>query len=683
MRMFRIKSVAQILVHLAILVSCTLPARAATNATSTGLAVTVTVGEKSDVFVLPDVALYVAAGQSVTPFVPPGKFTAVWEGNVSAELRGSFLFQAELNGTLKLELNGQPVLEAIGSEGGSKTPMSKAVSLSKGPNAMKVTFTSPAAGDAFLRLGWAEKGTNASPIPTNLFTHATSPALETGAQLRAGRELFLEHRCVRCHTDAKLTAGRVPELAMDAPALDGIGSRRHFEWLTRWIFDPRSVRPAARMPAVLHGATARADSEAIAAYLASLQSASPKPKPAAFQTRQGSPDDVPAATGEPRPIYERLHCAACHNPPDAKVIDPAKLSQKGVGTKFPKGRLAEFLLAPETGYAWTRMPNFHLSEKEANELEEYLLSTADKPKDVTAPTAADVLEKGRQLVRSTGCLNCHTLQLENSFRAPSLSALHSRHLKDRSKVPAGDCLGDKPFADYKLNAEARAALDRFTLAGFDSLQRHVPSEFALRQVRLLNCTACHGQIDFVPPLEILGGKLKPEWTAKFLAGEIPHKIRYDNHPKGEVWVEARMPAFKAHARELASGLAALHGIPPVSPAEPPVDTTLSEAGRKLVGKEGGFSCVACHGVGPMLAMEVFESEGVDLALSADRLLPAYYRRWFRNPLAIDPQTKMPMYFDEEGNSPLTDVLGGNGDAQMEAVWHYLRLRDKIQPPKTE
>jgi mono/diheme cytochrome c family protein len=261
--------------------------------------------------------------------------------------------------------------------------------------------------------------------------------------------------------------------------------------------------------------------------------------------------------------------------------------------------------------------------------------------------------------------------------------LHSRHLKDRSKVPAGDCLGDKPFADYKLNAEARVALDRFTLAGFDSLQRHVPSEFALRQVRLLNCTACHGQLELVPPLEILGGKLKPEWNAKFLAGDIPHKIRYDNHPKGEAWVEARMPAFKSHARDLASGLAALHGIPPVSPAEPPVDSTLSEAGRKLVGKDGGFSCVACHGVGTMLAMEVFESEGVNLALSADRLLPAYYRRWFRNPLAIDPQTKMPMYFDEEGNSPLTDMLGGNGDAQIDAVWHYLRLRDKIQPPKTE
>jgi mono/diheme cytochrome c family protein len=411
----------------------------------------------------------------------------------------------------------------------------------------------------------------------------------------------------------------------------------------------------------------------------------PKPNPAAFKTRQGVPENgesTAAATTEPRPLYERLHCAGCHNPPDAKVIDPAKLSQKGVGTKFPKGRLAEFLLAPEAGFVWTRMPNFHLSEKEALELEDYLLATADKPKDVAAPTAPDVLEKGRQLVRTSGCLNCHALKLENSFQAPPLNALHTRHLKDRSKTPEGDCLGGKPYADFKLTPEARAGLDRFTVTGFDSLQRHVPSEFAMRQARVLNCNACHGQIDLVPPLEILGGKLKPEWSAKFLAGEIPHKIRYDNHPKGEVWVEARMPAFRPQAKELAFGLAALHGVPPLTPGEPPVDASLAEAGRKLVGKDGGFSCVACHAVGPMLAMEVFESEGVNLALSADRLLPSFYRRWFRNPLSIDPQTKMPMYFDEDGNSPLSDVLGGNGDAQITAVWHYLQTRDKIVPPKT-
>ena len=83
----------------------------------------------------------------------------------------------------------------------------------------------------------------------------------------------------------------------------------------------------------------------------------------------------------------------------------------------------------------------------------------------------------------------------------------------------------------------------------------------------------------------------------------------------------------------------------------------------------------------MLAMEVFESEGINLVYSAERLQPDYYRRWFRAPISIDPQTKMPVYFDE-GKSPLTDVLDGDGEKQITAVWEYLRLRDKMPGPKT-
>jgi mono/diheme cytochrome c family protein len=571
------------------------------------------------------------------------------------------------------------------------SPVTKPIALNKGPNPLRATYTAPAAGDAIVRLGWTEKGTNVIPVAQTALTHPSAASLVAAEQLRSGRELFLESRCFQCHTDPTVASNGVPELAMDAPALAGIGGRRHYEWLTRWIFEPKSVRPAARMPKVLHGPTARTDAEAIAAYLASLQDeALPPPSPMAYQSRQAPPEGEAGAAptapaAEPRPIYERLHCGACHNPPDAKEIDPKKLSQKGVGTKFPKGRLAEYLLGPEAGYRWTRMPNFHLSAAEAGELEKYLLDTADPPKDLRAPTDAALLAKGRQLLQTSGCLNCHVLAspvLTNMARAPSLSALHSRHLKERSALPPGDCLGATPLADYGFKPEEKAALTKFTEAGFVSLTRHAPWEFAARQTRQLSCTACHGQIELVPPLEILGGKLNPEWSARFMAGDIPHKIRYDNHPKGEVWLEARMPAFRSRASDLARGLAALHGFPPQTPTEGPIDTAAADAGRKLVGKDGGLSCVSCHGVGPQAALEVFESEGINLAYTADRLLPGYYRRWFANPLSVDPQTKMPMYFDDDGNSPLTDVLGGNGDAQIAAVWHYLRLRDKMPPPKS-
>jgi mono/diheme cytochrome c family protein len=290
------------------------------------------------------------------------------------------------------------------------------------------------------------------------------------------------------------------------------------------------------------------------------------------------------------------------------------------------------------------------------------------------------LERGRKLVQTTGCLNCHSLKLENPFTAPSLTALFSRHRKDRAAIPKGDCLGAAPAADHGFTREERAALEAFTVSGESSLQRHVPAEFAGRQARLLQCNACHGQIEGFPPLDLLGDKLRPEWMEKLFAGAIPHKLRFDHHPRGEPWLEARMPAFKSRAASLAAGLAALHGHASRTPPDPPVDAALAETGRKLVGKDGGFSCVSCHAVGPLLAMEVFESEGLNLAWSAERLHAHFYRRWFRNPLSIDPQTKMPMYF-EEGRSPLTDVLDGDAEKQIDAVWHYLLLRDKMTPPK--
>jgi hypothetical protein len=79
-------------------------------------------------------------------------------------------------------------------------------------------------------------------------------------------------------------------------------------------------------------------------------------------------------------------------------------------------------------------------------------------------------------------------------------------------------------------------------------------------------------------------------------------------------------------------------------------------------------------------MDVFDSEGINLAWSTERLLEPYYRRWVRNPLSIDPQTKMPVYFDEEGRSPLTEILDGAGEKQLTAMWHYLLMREKMAPP---
>jgi mono/diheme cytochrome c family protein len=568
------------------------------------------------------------------------------------DLRSEFSFAAELSGTLKLQINDSIVLEGSGPH----IPLSKAVQLKKGANPLRAVFTNPVKGDAFLRVGWTEKGTNTSPIPSVVLTHSETDETKKGAQLRRGRELSLDHRCIKCHGDAR----SAPELTMDAPAFDGIGARRNYDWMAKWILDPKAERPSARMPRVFRGEKAKENAEAAAAYLASLKTGGEVKLPEHKNVlRDGEVSS--------EPLFERLHCNACHVAPGGEA-ETNKVPLNHVTAKFPPEKLVEFLRQPSAHYAWIRMPDFRLSVKEAKELAEFLTKGGEKP--VAAKYDEALVEKGKALVQNSGCLNCHSAKLDNKFTVP------------RAENWDRGCLAETPpekAPQFSFTAAERADLQTFGRSGRESLFRTSPAEFAERQTRVLNCNGCHGPVEGFPAIENLGGKLKPEWSAKFIAGEVGYKPRPETHPRGEPWLKARMPGFKAHAPLLAEGLAALHGYGAKTPAEPPIDNELAKLGQKLVGKDGGFSCVSCHGVAGLPATDVFDSEGINLAYSYERLLRDYYDRWMRNPLAIDPQTKMPVYF-EDGKSPLTEILDGDAEKQIGAIWHYLRLGQKMPAP---
>lgn len=610
-----------------------------------GLMLTLKAGGQETTMTRPGVNLHVPAGASVSPLLPAGRFEAVWTGQVNADLRGDFRFKAAVRGALKVEINGKIVLTGSGDGQGFVGP-SEEIRLNKGGNPMRVTFQSPAAGDAWLRLLWSEQGFLWEPVdPFYLTRDNDTPSLVKAAAILRGRELFLNRRCVKCHTPA---GAGVPELAMDAPAFAGIGSRRNAAWLAKWIADPRAERPDARMPRLLHGANVMAEAMDMAAYLATLKDA-------------GNGLSGPSQE-DGRELIDNLHCSGCHNL-SGEDADAAKISLAHVNGKFPAGRLAEFLQQPTAHYRWRRMPDFKLSAEQALAIAGELRKEAKT--EATALSAGDA-DNGRKLVVTTGCLNCHALPGATSeLKAPSLAQLGQK---------AGGCVaGTDGGPDYGFSKEDAAALGAFLATDRASLTRHVPTEFAARQSRELNCRACHGALEGFPPYERLGGKLKPEYMAKLIAGKVPDKPR--------PWLQRVMPKFPTIAEDLAIGLAHSHGYPGTTPAEPPADPKLAEIGRKLVGVDGGFSCISCHGVGDLQPTQVFEAEGINLALPARRLQRDYYFRWVLNPLRIEPQTKMPVYFDDEGNSPLYDVLDGKALKQLEAFWDYMRAGDTIKPPE--
>ena len=649
-------------------------------------------GKVSDTMVLPNLWLYVEGGQAATPFLPPGKFTAVFEGSINGDLRANYLFKAEeLGGALKLEINGKLVLDAT-----APNALSESVQINKGANAVRATFTSAGSGDSALRVGWTEKGTNANPIPNSIITHTVTPELQKAQLVYEGRELFMENRCAKCHTE-KFTSP-VPELAMDAPAFDGLGARRNYEWLAKWILDPKSTRASVHMPKLLHGAKAKEDAEAMAAYLSSWNVESPVPmvkRAAPFGHNSKATDEIAKRSGvgakavgeenatpadsnhERKPIFQRLHCVSCHNAPDQSETDAAKISLKHVGAKFSAGKLAEFLKSPEQHFAWIRMPNFKLADAEAKELSEFLLKHADKAEAKAAPTDKAVIERGQLLVQSAGCLSCHTAsKLENKFTAPALAKL--------MKEPKG-CLAEKRDAqskapDFSFSAKEREALAAFVKTDFASLARHSPLEFAARETRLDIVLIEPAGIELVPGFEVLGGKLKPEWAAAFIGGE-PFKVRADIHPKGEPWVDARMPTFKSRAKLLAEAMAMQQGYAPKTRDGGAIDEEAAKIGHKMIGKDNGLSCISCHAVNDAPALEVFESEGVNFGLTGARLLKPYFFRWMRAPLAVDPQTKMPGYF-EDGKSALTDYYEGDAEKQINALYEYIRQAEKMAVPAT-
>ena len=618
----------------------------------TGLIATFGSGGKHDLVPVSNVGVYLPEGQPATPFIEAGPTSVKWEGFVNARLRGDYKFKVAARGKFELKINDKIILSGDGK--GKQIGPSEEVRLNKGANKLTATL-SGTSGDLFARLTWSEYGFLWEPIPDAMLTWPeTNTGLSMSESRRKGRELFLEGRCANCHDVDLDSQSGIPELEMDAPSFAGIGSRRGRDWMAKWILDPKSERSSAQMPKVLHGATAAKDAEAIADYLASLQ-----------DSAKGIEEPVTQAeAGEE--LVTSLHCTGCHNLPDAKEKDATKISLDHLNEKFPQGHLATFLLNPTQHYQWRRMPNFGLSKEEAGQIAGYLRSVSEG-KPVSLREGAGALDEGKALLSSTGCLNCHA-GIDGSKR----SAKSVEELDLSFRTGCGNSTGKGPH--YSLSNGQLQNLASFA-TDLNSLQRHSPTEFANRHSRNLNCRACHGELDGFPGYNLLGSKLKPEWMQKLFAGKITDSPR--------PWMSHRMPSFPALAKGLASGLAMSHGYPAVSPNEGPIDPKRAEVGRTLTGVFGGFSCVSCHGVGVMEPTQVFEAEGINLALPAERLQRDFYTRWLLNPLRIDPQSKMPVYFDEQGNSPLFDVYDGDTKKQLDAFWHYMRMGQKINPPKMD
>ncbi len=314
----------------------------------------------------------------------------------------------------------------------------------------------------------------------------------------------------------------------------------------------------------------------------------------------------------------------------------------------------------------------------------------------------ELVERGRKLFASVGCASCHQLneggkQVASNLATTALDKLNVARgclAEDvgRNVIPSGKAASGKLVAHYHLTNRQRTALaaalrhqQAGAAAGGNGAGSTLsPTDQIADTMMRFNCYACHkrGEIGGVererdaffqttmkemgdegrlpPDLDGVGAKLRPKWLEHVFAQGA------DDRP----YMHTRMPRFgMANVGHLVALLPKVDTIKPVPTVEldrPQIH--FKSAGWQMIGGKG-FGCVKCHSFGP------FPAEGIqamDLAVMSQRLNEDWFKRYIRNPQEFRRGTRMPSAWPPTGKkSLLKDILEGDVDKQIHAVWLYL------------
>jgi mono/diheme cytochrome c family protein len=573
--------------------------------------------------------------ESVHPQIG-AKFTAKYDGSLKILRRGTYTFDVA---GAQLALDGKAVTAAI--------------ALDPGEHAISITFERKA-GAARLQPTWASDLFLAEPIPASVLSHNSTKEADLQALVERGRMLVEELNCAGCHkSGAQGTSGRV------GPDLTNVGNRTTPAWAFKWLENPQHFRAGAVMPVLLAKAEDRRD---VAAYLATLKDSRKKVteyKASASRQKQG------------KQLFESIGCGNCHTEGGPSLV--------GMGSKWSSiGQLAGYLEDPLSVDRSGRMPAMQLSKEEAAALADHLTLSRNADYEVALPEGGDVAH-GQQIVRTGGCLNCHTV--EGDAGKPLAGA---RKFIGLDKLdPAKGCLAVEPpetAARYKFADDARPAIVAFlTAIKTAPLVSAAPGHEFSRTIQKLNCAACHEtdqskpaaeDAEKLPPLAAVGAKLKKEWI---------NQVLHDKKARVRFWLKTRMPEFGGAIDHVAEQAVAAAGVDEAAEASVTPTTAMTLEGQKLVGANdpkknpAGMGCVTCHSLRefkPAVAADA--TRGPELTLMSTRLRGDFFRRWMHEPARIQPGTAMPNFF--------TDKARDEADRTIDTLWAYASLGLSMPAP---
>ena len=485
-----------------------------------------------------------------------------------------------------------------------------------------------------------------------------------------GLALLNELNCAKCHQldtpDVSLTPAKAPDLTW-------VSGRVSPAWLKQFISDPHGTKLGSRMPHVL-GALGEEERQTaaneLAHYIASLSNR---------RFTGSTPVSKSAANG--RELFHSVGCVACHSPRDEahRELLAGSVPIGKPGAKYNLESLTQFLKNPHAARPAGLMPDMLLTHWEAIDLANYLLSHG-RPTAMEFPVNKELAAAGASQFQRRGCVKCHDV--------PNVANTEPLLPLNLNKQRVG-CLSGKPgtWPAYSLSdrdkAAIRAALDSPQL----TLEDHITVHLTARK-----CLNCHTRGDFggitderdsyfltanpnlgpqgrIPPtLTGVGAKLKPLWMRQVLVRG--RRIR--------PYVTTRMPQYGAeHVGHLVDLFQQTDKQPALVEVKFATEKKkMREAGFELAGTKG-LNCIVCHTfqMKPAATMPA-----VDLTEMSERLHKDWFRRYMRTPQQLSPNTVMPSFWPG-GKAIRKEVLAGDSDQQIEALWQWLLDGRQARTPR--
>jgi len=465
-----------------------------------------------------------------------------------------------------------------------------------------------------------------------------------------GEQIVNSIGCQGCHVVGEGKRAEIGPRRTFGQPLENIGNKTTYEWIYNWVRDPKHYSPATYMPNLRLTDSQVAD---VATYLSGLKSAggdAAKANPDAKAT-----DDV---------LLDYL-----------KNVMPVADAQAQLAKMNPQQRQIELGQRAINRYGCFSCHDIKGFEKAQS-------------------IGTDLSEEGSKLVTRLDFAFVTDIP-HTSKIAWFKTKLHDPRIYDRGRVLQP--LDKLRMPNFDLADEE---IDRLVTA-IMSFQREIQPQAALPArsarydyeiagrtlVHRRNCVGCHiiegDGGDFVkmqtdpsmgpPMLTPEGARVQADWLYAFLRGPITLRP----------WLNARMPTFGLDDTNLNGVIryfnAVSNTIGPFQTNElRTVASTDLSVGKQMFEQ---FQCQKCHVLGSVPKDQIPGTLAPDLRMTSERLQPDWVIDWLKNPGAILPGTRMPVFWPDYPKSPYPQ-LGGNAEAQIRAIRDYLFTFRGGPSPKT-